>query len=106
MKVLMGVLVAAVVGVVGLGVWAIVDEVTEPTSGQITELEFQPEQWIITTQCTTVGKTVSCHPVQTYIPECYAVVYIDRDGTEGDDCTTESRFEGLRVGDWYDQDGA
>lgn len=85
---------------VGLTV-SIVDEATEPVAGTVTGREYLPES--TTTVCHLVGKVLVCNPIHT--PECYELVYVDRDGNEGDDCVSPEEFEAASVGSWHEGDG-
>lgn len=105
-----GFLALAGIGLVGLIVWAIVAEATEPLSGTVTVIEYQPEHQVTTwmTTCTGTGTTRVCTstPVMSWVPECFYVEYVDANGDSGNDCTDAVTFGGLEPGDHYAQDGA
>lgn len=80
-----------------------------PTSGTITELEYEPGfyETVSDTDCRTVrtGKTstTKCTPnlETTWVPECWEVDFEDKDGNTGEACVTEDEFKGLKVGDHF-----
>ena len=80
----------------------------EPTSGTVTELDYEPESFFTSQMCTSrydakgryTGQT--CTPVTTYYPECYEVEYEDDStDTTGEDCISEELYEALEIGDLY-----
>lgn len=87
--------VAAVAIVLCLVGWFIWSEITEPTSGTVTGLDYSPPY--ISSSCT--GKPLHCST--TYYPECYEVDYADSDGAKGDDCVAPNEFPLYRVGDHF-----
>lgn len=81
---------------------------TEPESGTVEELDYEPASFYTSQSCTYrydskgryQGQT--CTPYTTYVPECYDVDYYDAEtDTSGDDCVSPELFEALRVGAEY-----
>jgi hypothetical protein len=94
---LVGAFIAMVaVGVIGLAVAAIVQEIQEPDAGIITAKKHQSEWTSI--QCHTVGKATICTPYTN--PECWEIDY-EEDGHEGDACVPAEAWTRYEIGGRY-----
>lgn len=87
-------LLAVAVLALGLALFAVYLEATEPTSGTVTGLEFIPEHE--ESRCNLVGRVTVCH--DETVEDCYEVTYDNGDRT-GDACITKAEFDGLKIGD-------
>lgn len=87
-----------------------------PEEGWVTFMEHQPSY--VTTDTvpnymTTCGydpatKSQTCkqtligfNEVERTVDECYYIAFKDDSGETGSDCVEPTRFETLKVGDWY-----
>ena len=43
------------------------------------------------------------HWVTVYDPECYEVKFRNDEGKKGKDCVSESEYDSLDIGDWYEK---
>lgn len=78
-----------------------VEEANEPESGTVTELTYhEPRTSRI---CIQYLRGVCVNYSTTNHPEYWEVIYQDSDGNRGDDEITESEYDSLRVGDFYQQ---
>lgn len=85
----------------GVGVW-VYTETTEPDSGVITDMEYEPEHWDSGVECLPKsGGGVECLPYNDYYPATWCIWYEDAEGNEGDDCTSKARYESFDIGDTY-----
>lgn len=85
----------------------------EPTSGIITEKDYEAPSFIVHQNCTyrydTKGRYVgqTCSPWTQHFPECFEIDFED-DSTgetlEGEDCVPEDLFNTLEIGDHYFKD--
>lgn len=96
-------MVAAVVavagGVVALIVWEVHNEATEPDAGWVTDKRYHPEYE--TESCYQSGNVPIC--TETEYDEWWEVRYCDDDGACGDDEVDWVEYQGIAVGDWYEQ---
>lgn len=101
------ILVVAVASIGGLltgyGIYA---EVTEPNSGTVTRREYRPAWDELTFQCVSYNaKTGACTskmPAWHHWPECYRVVFRNKDsGRKGDACVAPTEYPLYHTGDRY-----
>jgi hypothetical protein len=85
--------IAAVVGLIGYGIWY---EVNDPGHGTITRKQYHPAYW--TQSCSTVGKSTICTPL--YHADCYSIEYTDG-RHDGDACVSPHEYETYQVGEQY-----
>lgn len=83
----------------------------EPTSGIVTEKDYEPPSFVIHQNCTTrydakgryAGQT--CSPWTQHFPECWEIDFDSTDETtdaaEGEDCVSEDLYDALDIGDAY-----
>lgn len=91
-----------VVGLLGVGGYWIYTESAEPDSGVITDMEYEPEHWDSGVECLPKsGGGVECLPYNDYYPATWCIWYEDAEGNEGDDCTSQARYESFDIGDNY-----
>lgn len=106
-KIIGGTVAVVVLG--GVIAYAIWDEATEPLDGTVSSKEYQEPYDYPTESCTTTNKVTSCYTTWHHVDECWYVEYehTDEKGivTTGDDCTTETIYNALQIGDHYTQDG-
>lgn len=100
MRIILCLVAAAVLGLIGYGIWF---EVNDPGHGKITEKTYKPAYYTYTTSCTSYDSKGNCKTsvqVPHYRPECFEIEYTDG-RHDGDACVAPDEYDRYRVGGYY-----